>query len=196
MTLHSLPEMDYVIYDEKQIDNLVEAVALSIKDFYDLNSETKPENLVVITALKGAAPFAEKLAPKLKELGFGIFRDTIRIKSYQGSESSGHVQILKDLNQDISGKDVLLVEDILDTGITLKFLIGNLLLRNPKSLSVAVLLDKPLRRRYDVESIYPDVRVFKGISIDDLFVVGFGLDYNERYRELPYIGVLKKEVYQ
>lgn len=184
------PEIDYIIYNQKQINDFISAVAENMRVYYATN------DLLVITALKGALPFSKALVPKLEALDFRVKTDQIQVKSYQGTKSSGHVSIVHDVIHDIKGRDVVVVEDILDTGMTLKFLLETLISREPRSLSVAVLIDKPLRRMFDVEGMFPKVKFFKGISIDDLFVVGFGLDHNERYRELPYIAVLKKEYYQ
>ena len=114
----------------------------------------------------------------------------IAVSSYQnGTVSSGRVQITHDLQQDITGREIVIVEDILDSGVTLSYLKQYLMVRRPASISIATLMDKPARRKAD---IYADYSCFE---IPDAFVVGYGLDYNERYRNLPYIGVLKPEIY-
>ena len=117
--------------------------------------------------------------------------DFMAVSSYgNGTSSTGAVKITKDLSQDIAGKDVVIVEDILDSGVTLGYLTKYLAGRKPASIRIATLLDKPDRR---VADIYPD---YCGFRVPDEFVVGYGLDYAEQYRNLPYIGVLKPEVYK
>jgi hypoxanthine phosphoribosyltransferase len=117
--------------------------------------------------------------------------DFMAVSSYGVStESSGVVRIIKDLDRSIEGKHVLIVEDVVDTGLTLNYLVENLKSRNPASLKLCSLLDKPSRRKVKVKADY------LGFEIPDEFVVGYGLDYAEHFRNLPYIAVLKKEVYQ
>ena len=111
------------------------------------------------------------------------------LKSYSGITSTGAVKINKDLSEIIEGRHLILVEDILDSGVTLNYLKNYLMVRKPASIAVATLMDKPARRKAD---IYADYSCFE---IPDAFVVGYGLDYNEKYRNLPYIGVLKPEIY-
>ena len=113
------------------------------------------------------------------------------VSSYGGANtcSTGLVKIVKDLDADLSGKDVLIVEDILDTGVTLSNLVPMLRLRNPNSVRICTILDKPSRRKADIQADYT------GFTVPDAFVVGYGLDYDEKYRNLPYVGVLKPEVY-
>ena len=116
--------------------------------------------------------------------------DFMAVSSYSGTSTTGAVKINKDLSEDIEGRDVIIVEDILDSGITLSYLKGYLLNRKPASIKIATLMDKPARRRAEV---YADYSCFE---VPDAFVVGYGLDYNEKYRNLPYIGVLKPEIYE
>lgn len=143
--------------------------------------------LVCVCILKGAAPFFSELIQRI-ELPLTI--DFMSISSYgSATRSSGVVRILKDLDRDIVGKHVLVIEDIIDTGLTLSFLQENLRARGAASLAVCTLLDKPSRRKTDLK---PD---YSGFVIDDFFVVGYGLDYAEKYRNLPDIGVLRPEVY-
>ena len=111
------------------------------------------------------------------------------VSSYSGTSSTGAVKINKDLGQDIEGRHVIIVEDILDSGVTLSYLKRYLMNRGPASITIATLMDKPARRKADV---YADYSCFE---VPDAFVVGYGLDYNEHYRNLPYIGVLKPEIY-
>ena len=115
--------------------------------------------------------------------------DFMAVSSYSGTNSTGAVKINKDLNQDIGGRHIILVEDILDSGVTLNYLKNYLMVSKPASISIATLLDKPARRRADIHADY------SCFEVPDAFVVGYGLDYNEHYRNLPYIGILKPEVY-
>ena len=115
--------------------------------------------------------------------------DFMAVSSYSGTSSTGAVKINKDLSQDIEGRHVIIVEDILDSGVTLSYLKRYLMGRKPASINIVTLLDKPARRKADV---FADYSCFE---VPDAFVVGYGLDYNEHYRNLPYIGVLKPEVY-
>ena len=115
--------------------------------------------------------------------------DFMAVSSYSGTSSTGAVKINKDLGQDIEGRHVIIVEDILDSGVTLHYLKGYLLNRRPASITIVTLMDKPSRRKADV---YADYSCFE---VPDAFVVGYGLDYNEHYRNLPYIGILKPEIY-
>ena len=140
---------------------------------------------LVVVVLKGSAIFAADL---LRTLPFSVQVDYIGTSSYgDDTTSSGQVRIVKDLEADIRGRHVLLVEDIVDTGLTLNFLRQTLGLREPASLKICTLLDKPSRRRVEVPVDYI------GFEIDDFFVIGYGLDYASRYRNLPYIGVMKLE---
>ena len=133
---------------------------------------------------------------RVKEIGQQIAEDFdgkdpdfMAVSSYQGTSSTGAVKINKDLSCDILSRHVILVEDILDSGVTLSYLKKYLMVRQPASISIVTLMDKPSRRKADV---FADYSCFE---VPDAFVVGYGLDYNERYRNLPYIGVLKKEIY-
>ncbi len=142
---------------------------------------------ILIGVLKGSVVF---LADLVREMDIPLAVDLMEVSSYgSGTETSGQVRILKDLKGSIEGRHVLVVEDIIDTGLTLNYLLRYLGDRAPASLRVACLLDKPARRLVDMEIDY------RGFSIPDRFVVGYGLDYDERYRNLPYIGVLKPSVY-
>lgn len=144
-------------------------------------------DLVCVCILKGAAIFFSDL---IRNIDVPLNVDFMSISSYgSATKSSGVVRIQKDLDKDIVGKDVLVIEDIIDTGLTLSFLKQNLVARGARSLRVCTLLDKPYRR---MTELAPDV---SGFDIEDKFVVGYGLDYAERYRQLPDIGVLRPEVY-
>lgn len=153
-----------------------------------LSEEYKGLNPLCICVLKGAVPFMADLVRKLE---VPMEMDFMAVSSYGNSTtSSGVVRILKDLEASVEGRHVLIVEDIIDSGLTLSYLIEMLKGRNAASVKIATLLDKPKHRKVDLS---PDYSCF---TIPDEFVVGYGLDYAERYRNLPYIGVLKEEVYQ
>jgi hypoxanthine phosphoribosyltransferase len=147
-------------------------------------SAAHTDGLVLVAVLKGSIPF---LADLVRRLTIVPEVDFMAISAY--APDTGRVRIVKDLDMDISGRDVVLVEDIVDTGLTLQYLLENLETRAPAGVRVCALLDKPARRKVAVRADYV------GFSIEDLFVIGYGLDYAQRYRELPYIGTLKPEVY-
>jgi hypoxanthine phosphoribosyltransferase len=144
--------------------------------------------LILVSVLKGSLPF---MADLLRALTIPVQIDLMEVSSYGGTatETTGMVRILKDLSSSIEGKDVLIVEDIIDTGLTLNYLIRYLRGKNPRSLRICALLDKPARRLVEIPIDY------RGFTIPDQFVVGYGLDYGEYYRNLPFVGVLKPEVY-
>ncbi len=141
---------------------------------------------IFVGVLKGCFIF---MADLMRHVSIKCSMDFMAVSSYNGTTSTGAVKINKDLNENIEGKHIIIVEDILDSGITLNYLKKYLEGRNPASISIATLMDKPARRKADV---YADYSCFE---IPDAFVVGYGLDYNEQYRNLPYIGVLKPEIY-
>lgn len=170
-----------VILTEEQIAKRVKELGEMITKDY------KGKNLFVIGILRGASVFMSDL---IREIKLPLEIDFMAVSSYGVStKSSGVVRIAKDLDSTIGDKDVLIVEDIVDTGLTLKYIVENLQSRKPASVKICTLLDKPSRRVTDVEVAY------NGFDIPDEFVVGFGLDYGEMYRNLPYIGVLKPEIY-
>jgi hypoxanthine phosphoribosyltransferase len=145
------------------------------------------KDLVLVSILKGALPF---LADLMRATQIPLALDFLEVSSYgAGTESSGAVRILKDLANPIEGRHVLVVEDILDTGHTLSYVFDHLRAQRPDSVHLCVLLDKPARRLIPIDIDY------RGFEIPDKFVVGYGLDYAERYRNLPFVGVLKPEVY-
>src|SRR5437870_9478824 len=146
------------------------------------------KDLVLVSILKGALPF---LADLMRQMPIPLALDFLEVSSYgEATESSGDVRILKDLAKPIAGRDVVVVEDILDTGHTLAYVIEHLHSKQPASVRLCTLLDKPARRIVPIQIDY------RGFEIPDKFVVGYGLDYAERYRNLPFIGVLKPEVYR
>ena len=144
--------------------------------------------LTLVSVLKGSLPF---MADLMREIDLPLRIDLMEVSSYGGTatETSGLVRIIKDLSASISGEDVLLVEDIIDTGLTLNYLVRYLRGKAPASLRICTLLDKPARRLVDIPVDY------RGFEIPDQFVVGYGLDYGERYRNLRFVGVLRPEVY-
>ncbi|MHB2026415.1 MAG: hypoxanthine phosphoribosyltransferase [Elusimicrobiota bacterium] len=141
-------------------------------------------NPLFLSILKGSVIF---LADILREIDIACAIDFISVSSYEGADSTGVVRLNLDLKESAAGKDIIIIEDIIDTGLTLHYLIDNLKTRNPKSLEVCALLDKPECRRIPVKAKYV------GFSIPNEFVVGFGLDFNEKYRNLPYVAALKKD---
>ena len=150
-------------------------------------ADYQSRDLVLVSVLKGALPF---LADLMRATPIPLALDFLEVSSYgEGTETSGVVRILKDLAHPIEARHVLVVEDILDTGHTLSYVFDHLRAQRPASLRLCVLLDKPARRLVQIEIDY------RGFEIPDRFVVGYGLDYAERYRNLPFVGVLKPEVY-
>jgi hypoxanthine phosphoribosyltransferase len=175
-----------VLVSEEQISARTAELAAEVAR--DYTPTLSGQDLLLVTVLKGAVMFVTDLAraiPLPTQLEF------MAVSSYGSStSSSGVVRILKDLDRDIAGRDVLIVEDIVDSGLTLSWLLRNLATRGPKSLRVCTLLRKPDAVRADVDIAYI------GFDIPNEFVVGYGLDYAERYRDLPYIGTLQPRVYQ
>lgn len=152
-----------------------------------LTKEYQGKNPIFVGILKGSVPFMAEL---INHVDTHIELDFMLVSSYHGgTESSGVINIIKDINQDISGRDILFVEDIIDTGKTLKSLKELFEERNAASVKIATLLDKPEGRLVEIEADYTC------FTIPNEFVVGYGLDYNENYRNLPYVGVLKEKVY-
>ncbi len=140
--------------------------------------------VVVVPVLKGSFVFAADL---VRAMDVTTNIDFLGLRSYEGTESSGVVQITSDLTKPIEGKDVLIVEDIVDTGLTMQYLFENLETRRPASVRLASLLHKPARTKVDIHIDY------LGFTIDDVFVIGYGLDFDQHYRNLPYLGVLHPE---
>ena len=147
-----------------------------------ITADYKNSNLMLVTVLKGAVVF---LADLMRQIDVPAEIDFMVVSSYgSGVKSSGVVKIVKDLDVPLAGKDILIVEDILDSGLTLSYIKELLESRGPRSIRIATLLDKPSRRKVDLQADYI------GFSVPDEFVVGYGLDYDEKYRDLPYIGIL------
>ncbi len=179
MELHE--DVDSIVLTEEQIRDRVAELGEEISATYG------NEPVLLIAVLRGAAMFVADLA---REMSCPVEIDFMAVSSYGSStHSSGVVRILKDLDEDIEGRHVLVVEDILDTGLTLKYLLKNLASRNPKSLEVVTLLHKEGKQRVSISCKYV------GFEIPDEFVVGYGLDFAEKYRNLPYVGILKPRVY-
>lgn len=153
-----------------------------------ITADYKGKNLLLVSILKGSVVFMSDLMRAIK-LPCEI--DFMSVSSYGGGvKTSGVVKIIKDLDLDLKDRHVLIVEDILDSGMTLSYLKSILIERSPASIKICTLLDKPERRQADVFADYT------GFNVPDEFVVGYGLDYNSKYRNLPYIGVLKPEIYE
>jgi len=152
-----------------------------------ISADYADRQVTLVSVLKGALPF---MADLMRQITTPVRIDLMEVSSYGAStETSGKVRIIKDLSASIEGKDVLIVEDVIDTGLTLNYLTKYLSGKGPSSLEICTLLDKPARRLVEIELAY------RGFEIPDRFVIGYGLDYDEIYRNLPYIGVLKPEVY-
>ena len=175
-------DIDHILVSEEQLREKVAELGARISRDYE------GRDLLMVSILKGGAVF---MADLMRAVTIPCAIDFMVVSSYGGAnmESTGLVKIVKDLDADLSGKDVLIVEDILDTGITLSNLLPMLRLRNPRSVKLCTILSKPSRRKGDLE---PD---YLGFEVPDEFVVGYGLDFDEKYRNLPYVGVLKPEIY-
>ena len=171
-----------ILLTEEAIQAKVRELGRRIGDDY------AERQLTLVSVLKGALPF---MADLMRAIPIPVRIDLMEVSSYGGTttESSGLVRILKDLSASIEGEEVLIVEDIIDTGLTLNYLVRYLRGKNPRSLRICTLLDKPARRLVDIPVDYI------GFTIPDQFVVGYGLDYGEFYRNLKFVGVLRPEVY-
>jgi hypoxanthine phosphoribosyltransferase len=170
-----------VLITEQQIKGKIAVIGAKISEDY------KDKNLLLVSVLKGSVVF---MADLMRTITIPLRIDFMSVSSYgTGVKTSGVVKITKDLDIPLEGYDVIIVEDILDSGLTLHYIIEILQSRNPKSIKICTLLDKPQSRKVDVVTDYC------GFYLPDKFVVGYGLDYAEKYRNLPYIGVLKPEIY-
>ncbi|OGR87172.1 MAG: hypoxanthine phosphoribosyltransferase [Elusimicrobia bacterium RIFCSPHIGHO2_02_FULL_57_9] len=173
------PDIERVLLGEAEIQARIKELGQTISRDY------AGRRLLLVGILKGSVVFLSDL---LRSAALDCEVDFMCVSSYSGSGSTGQVRVLLDLRESADGKDLLIVEDIMDTGLTLHYLLENLKTRNPRSIEVCVLLDKPQCRQVPVKAKYT------GFQIPNAFVVGFGLDYNERYRQLPFVGVLREEV--
>lgn len=176
-------DIEKVLLSEEELKNIVERLGAQITEDY------KDKNLVLVSVLKGSVVF---MADLMRAIKLPCKIDFMAVSSYgSGTKTSGVVKIVKDLdNEVVSGNDLLIVEDILDSGVTLEYLMKILSARNPNSIKICTLLDKPERRKANIKADYA------GAQIPDAFVVGYGLDYDEKYRNLPFVGALKPAVYE
>ncbi|MFX3624189.1 MAG: hypoxanthine phosphoribosyltransferase [Ectobacillus sp.] len=174
-------DIEKVLVSEEQIQEMVKELGAKITEDY---KDTVP---LAVGVLKGAMPF---MADLLKRVDTYLEMDFMAVSSYGHSTvSTGEVKILKDLDTSVEGRDILIVEDIIDSGLTLSYLVDLFKYRKAKSVKIVTLLDKPTGRKIDIKADYV------GFIVPNEFVVGYGLDYKEQYRNLPYIGVLKPSVY-
>ena len=165
-----------VLINKARLEKRIEEMAKEIEKDYE------GKDIVFLGILKGSVPFMWELAKRIKN---NVIFEFIEVSSYKGTESTGTVTLHKDIKNSIEGKDVIIIEDIVDTGRTLDFLLEHLKEKKSNSIKIATLLSKPSRRVIELNVDYI------GFKIDDIFVVGYGLDYNEKYRNLPYIGYLE-----
>lgn len=169
-----------ILYTQEEIVEKCKELAKQITNDYN------DKEVILVGLLKGSVPFLAELS---KYIGLDVTFDYMDVSSYEGVESRT-ITIKKDLDQDVKGKDILLVEDILDTGKTLTTVKAMLEERGANSVEIVTMLDKKEGRTYPIEAKYV------GFEIPNAFVIGFGLDFNEKYRQLPYVGILKEECYQ
>ncbi len=176
-------DIDRILLSEEQLQDIVRRLGAEITKDY------QGKKLVLVSVLKGSVIF---MADLMREIKIPCTIDFMSVSSYgSGTKTSGVVKIIKDLDTDVvEGADLLIVEDILDSGVTLEYLMKVLSARNPNSIKICTLLDKPERRKANV---YAD---YSGTQIPDAFVVGYGLDFDEKYRNLPFVGALKPAVYE
>ncbi|MGL4972968.1 MAG: hypoxanthine phosphoribosyltransferase [Culicoidibacterales bacterium] len=179
-----MQDIEKVLITHEEIESKAQAMGVQITADFKASNE---QPLLVVGLLKGSVPFMSEL---MKSIDLMLEIDFMDVSSYHGgTQSTNDVRILRDLETSVTGRDVLIIEDIVDTGQTLKKVVGMLESRGAKSVSIASLLDKPEGRKVELEADYV------GFTIPNEFVVGYGLDYNEVYRNLPFVGILKSEVY-
>lgn len=169
-----------VLIDEEKINKRIEEIASKI------SSDFKDEEIILVCILKGATYFAVELSKKIKNTP--VIIDFMKVSSYgiNNRETTGKINFTLDISQDITNKNVIIVEDIIDSGITLDYLYNYLKEKNPKTLKICVLLDKKERRKININADYV------GFEIENKFVLGYGLDYDEKYRNLPNIGYIEQ----
>ena len=172
-------DIEKILINDTQLKDKVIELGKNISDDY------KGLSPVFITVLRGSIIF---LCDLIREVKIPISLDFLSVSSYSGQAHTGVVRIIKDLDENIENRHVILIEDIIDTGLTLNYIVGMLRERKPASIKVCALLDKKVRRIIDIPIDY------KGFEIPDEFVVGYGMDYNQQYRNLPFIGILKEEI--
>ena len=175
-----MSDIKEVLYSEEESRDKVKELGERITEDY------KGKNLFLLGILKGCVPF---MADIMRSIDLELEYDFMDVSSYQGTRSMGEVRILKDISTSIVDKDILIVEDIIDTGVTLSYLTKILKSRGARSIEIVTMLSKPSRRKVELPVKY------NGYEIDDHFVIGYGMDYNERFRGLPYIGILDESVY-
>ena len=175
-----MSDIKEVLITEEEIQNKVKELGEKITEDY------RDKDLFLLGILKGAVPF---MADIMRKIDLDLEYDFMDVSSYQGTRSMGEVRILKDISTSIVGKDILIVEDIIDTGTTLSYLTKVLKSRGANSIEIVTMLSKPSRRKIDLPVKY------NGYEIEDHFVIGYGMDYDEKYRALPYIGILDESVY-
>lgn len=180
--MHSMEDdIKEVLYSKEKLNEIVHSIGARISKDYEV------KNLLMVSILKGSVVF---MADLMRSITIPCSIDFMAVSSYgSGVKTSGVVKIIKDLDIDLKGWDVLIVEDILDSGLTLSYIVEILQARGPKSIHLCTLFDKPDRRTVNISADYV------GTVVPDEFIVGYGLDYAEKYRNLPFVGILKPEVY-
>lgn len=177
-----LDKIEKILISEEQLQQRIRELGAELtRDYAD-------KNPIIVGVLKGVVIFYADMVKQIKvpcEMAF------MTLRSYNGTESTGQIQVVQDVTADIKGRHVLILEDIFDTGKSLDFTYRHLMEREPASIKICTLLDKPSRRRPEI-TLQAD---YTGFTIDDLFVIGYGLDYDEYYRNLPFVGILKPEEY-
>ena len=174
-------DIESVLFSEERLAEIVQTMGKRISEDY------KDKNLLMVSVLKGSVVF---MADLMRAITIPCSIDFMSVSSYgSGTKTSGVVKITKDLDINLAGYDVLVVEDILDSGLTLSYILELLQSRGPKSIRLCTLFDKPDRRTANIKADYA------GIVVPDEFIVGYGLDYDEKYRNLPFVGILKPDVY-
>lgn len=172
--------IERVLFSEEEIKDRLAALGKELAEEY------ADKNPIFVGILKGVVVF---FADMIRQIPIACEIDFMAVSSYSGTNSTGVIQVKKDLSVDIEGRHVVILEDILDSGLTLKYTKEYLMGKNPASIKICTFLDKPERRKSDIVADYV------GFSIPNLFVVGYGLDFDEKYRNLPYVGILKPEAY-
>lgn len=177
-----LEDIESILIDEDKLAKRIKEIGQEISEDF------AGEEIMLVGILKGASVFMSDL---IRQISLPVYIDYMVVSSYGNSaETSGVVRIIKDLEDNIDEKNIIIVEDIIDTGLTLSYLKQNLLSRNPKTLKICTLLDKPARREKEIDIDY------RGFEVPDEFIIGYGIDYAEKYRNLPFVGLLKREVYE
>ena len=180
--MEMMQDIEEVLFTERQIAVIVERIGKEISRDY------RGKNLLLVSVLKGSVVF---MADLMRSIDIPARIDFMATSSYgSGVKTSGVVKIVKDLDIELEGYDIVIVEDILDSGKTLSYLLDILQSRGPRSIRICTLFDKPERSEVDVQATYT------GAEIPDAFIVGYGLDYDEKYRNLPFVGILKPSVYE